>query len=128
MTKTSAKNPQAAPAREVKTITKQDLYARMQKGGAVQVVNVLAPEGYALGVIKGSLKIPLAELSRRSAELDKSKDIVTYCAGPTCDASRKAAELLAAKGFTVSAYEGGAQEWKESGLPLEPETGREVGS
>jgi len=101
---------------QVKTITKEEL---LKKLGVVQVVNVLDPKGYELGVIKGSKKIPLAELDRRLNELDKSKEVVTYCASYECLASREAAKKLAAKGFQVRAYEGGIKEWKGAGLPTE---------
>src|SRR5665213_2747297 len=104
--------------KSVRTVSKDELERKL-KTGSVQVVNVLEPEHYALGVIKGSKKIPLSALDKRFTELDKSKEVVTYCADITCSASRKAAELLAAKGFNVGAYEGGAKEWKSAGLPIE---------
>lgn len=104
---------------EVKVVTKDALNEKMTKGEPIQVLNVLDPQYYTLGVIKGSLKIPLAELEKRSGELDKAKEIVTYCADASCTASRKAAELLAGKGFQVSAYEGGIKEWSAAHLPVE---------
>jgi rhodanese-related sulfurtransferase len=105
------------------TITKDELKGKMDRGEPVQIVNVLSPKSYLLGLIKGSLKIPVDELDQRSGELDRSKEVVTYCAGYQCTASREAAEKLAAKGFNVRAYEGGITEWKEAGLPLEPQEG-----
>jgi len=103
----------------IKTISKEELSQKIQRKEPVQIVNVLAPEYYNLGIIKGSLKIPLEQLEKRANELDKSKEVVTYCANTQCTASRMAAEQLEAKGFNVRAYEGGAKEWKEAGLPLE---------
>ncbi len=105
---------------DVAAITKEQLQKKIQAGN-VQVVNVLDPKWYELGFIKGSQKIPLKELDTRAGELDKSKEVVTYCASTECSASREAAEKLAAKGFKVSAYEGGIKEWKASGLPTEKE-------
>lgn len=107
----------------VKFITKEELRGKLKRGEPVQVVNVLEPQHYSLGSIKGSWKIPLSRLARRVAELDKTKDVVTYCAGYECHASHEAAELLAEKGFKVRVYPGGIIEWKEAGLPIE-ETGR----
>ena len=101
------------------TITKEELTKEL---GHVQVVNVLDPKDYGLGLIQGSQKIPLADLDRRAGELDKTKDVVTYCAGVECNASKQAAEKLAAQGFKVRAYEGGIKEWKAAGLPLETTT------
>lgn len=103
---------------QVETITKEELLKKM-KAGEVQVVNVLDPEWYKLGLIKGSRKIPLGEMEKRLGELDKSKEVVTYCANTQCTASSEAAKKLAKKGFKVQAYEGGIKEWKEAGLPTE---------
>ena len=115
--------PQARECRqpqEVSTITKEDLLTLMKQGQPIQIVNVPKPEGYAQGVIKGSFKIPLSELDTRAPlELDPSRRVITYCAGYHCHASREAAQLLAAKGYRVQAYEGGIEEWKNASLPLE---------
>ncbi len=106
-------------AHDVKTITKEELSAKLASGDSVQVVNVLRPDYYKLGVIQGSKRIPLNELDKRIGELDKTKEVVTYCANYKCSASREAAKKLAKLGFNVRAYEGGAKEWKDSGLPME---------
>ena len=100
----------------VSTISKEVLKQRL---GNVQVVNVLEPEYYKLGMIPGSRKIPLSQLEGRTGELDKSKEVVTYCANTQCSASSEAAKVLAERGFNVRAYEGGIQEWKDAGLPTE---------
>lgn len=100
------------------TITQEELLKKM-KEGKVQVVNVLDPEWHKLGFIKGSQKIPLGQLEKRLGELDKSREVVTYCASTQCTASSEAAKLLARKGYQVRAYEGGIKEWKEAGLPTE---------
>ena len=103
---------------QLKTISKEELLPKIHQGG-VQVVNVLDPKYYNLGIIQGSKKIPLKELDQRLHEMDKSKEIVTYCASVDCSASREAAKLLAAKGYNVRAYEGGIKEWKQANLPVE---------
>ena len=103
----------------VNTISKEDLSRKLKSGEEVQVVNVLNPEHYHLGFIKGSKKIPLDQLDQRINELDKNKEVVTYCASYECPASSKAAEKLAARGFNVRAYEGGIKEWSQANLPKE---------
>ncbi len=104
---------------DVKMITKEELNKRMQGNELMQIVNVLDPQYYNLGFIKGSKRIPLDKLEARLGELDQSKEVITYCAGGDCSASKHAAELLAGKGFRVSVYEGGIKEWKAAGLPTE---------
>ncbi|MHB2026640.1 MAG: rhodanese-like domain-containing protein [Elusimicrobiota bacterium] len=104
---------------DVKSISKDALNEKIKRGEAFQLINVLEPKDYSLGIIKGSMKIPLAELDKRSAELDKSEEVVTYCADTACRLSRKAAEMLVEKGFKASAYEGGIKEWTAAKLPVE---------
>lgn len=106
-------------ATQTKEVTKEQLKAKLDGKKSFVLLNVLEPEGYSLGVILGSRKIPLAQLGARIEELDRSKDVVTYCANTGCDASHKAAELLADKGFNVSVYKGGAEEWSAAGFPVE---------
>ena len=100
-----------------KTVSKEELKEKL-KQGAAQVVNVLEPKWDSLGSIEGSVKIPVSQLEKRAGELDKGKEVITYCASHDCSASREGAEKLAALGFKVRAYEGGLKEWKESGLPV----------
>lgn len=116
MNKTETKDAAKAAT---KVMTKDELNDKIAKGEAFQLLNVLDPKYYDLGMIKGSLKIPLAELEARFSELDKAVEVVTYCASVTCDSSRKAAELLAAKGYNVSAYEGGIKEWTAAQLSVD---------
>lgn len=117
---TKGSNPKTSQtAEQVKLITKEQLNKKMQANESVQIVNVLDPQYYNLGFIKGSKRIPLDQLDGRLGELDKLKEVVTYCASSECHASKNAAKLLAGKGFRVSAYEGGIKEWKVAGLPTE---------
>jgi rhodanese-related sulfurtransferase len=103
----------------VKTITRDQLHDKLSNNEPVQVVNVLNPAYYNLGFIKGSKRIPVSELDKRRHELDRNREVVTYCAGYECSASSEGAEKLSAMGFNVSAYEGGIKEWKAAGLPTE---------
>ena len=103
----------------IQTISKEDLSKKLAGGERFELVNVLEPEYYVQGIIRGSRKIPLSQLERRANELDKSQEVVVYCASYDCPVSRQAAEKLAEKGFDVKAYEGGVKEWKEAGLPTD---------
>jgi ArsR family transcriptional regulator len=104
---------------QLQTISKEELKQKIDRNEPVQIVNVLSPDSYSLGMIKGSKRIPLSELDQRQGELDKSQEVITYCAGYECSASREAATLLSTKGYNVKAYEGGIKEWKNAGLPTE---------
>lgn len=104
---------------KIKTITKEELRQKMREGNSFQVVNVLEPSSYHLGFIEGSRRIPGSMLPTRYTELDKTREVITYCADKNCNASTKAAELLQKEGFKVRAYKGGIEEWKAAGYPIE---------
>jgi ArsR family transcriptional regulator len=103
----------------IRTISKEELRRKLERHDRVQIVNVLDPSSYHLGSIPGSKRIPLAELPHRLDELEPATDVITYCAGAQCPASRDAAEFLAEQGVSVRAYEGGITEWKDAGYPIE---------
>lgn len=100
-------------------VTKEELKAKIDRNEPVQILNVLPPAYWREGSIVHSKKIPLDELDNRLGELDKSKEVIAYCANYQCQASRQAATRLSQKGFNVKAYEGGIEEWKLSGYPME---------
>jgi rhodanese-related sulfurtransferase len=103
----------------VKTLTEEQLVLKLKRHGPIEIVNVVQPQYYHFGFIKGSKGIPLDELDHRLGEIDKNKEVITYCENSECPASRQAAEKLASRGFKVRVYEGGIQEWKEDKLPTE---------
>ena len=88
----------------------------------VEVWNVLTDEYFKGEMIPGTRRVKLDEVGDevRKGTLAKDAAIITYCGGPKCPQSKLAAEKLQHLGFTnVSAYEGGVQEWKEAGLPIQ---------
>ena len=66
--------------------------------------------------IRGSLHIPLQELTRRMDELNKyqQREIICYCRSG--NRSLTAAALLKKHGFTTANMRGGIVEWNFSGL------------
>jgi rhodanese-related sulfurtransferase len=109
---------------EFRTISLQQLTQKLMserpdnvdpsKGYAL--VNVLSPESHADEHIPQSINIPHGEEGTFEQKFDKDKEIVLYCASPQCDASPKAAETLALRGFSaVADFEGGLSVWKDAG-------------
>jgi rhodanese-related sulfurtransferase len=50
---------------------------------------------------------------------DKSREIVAYCHGTSCDLSIHLAQKLAEQGYTdVKVFFGGWPEWKKAGYPI----------
>ena len=86
--------------------------------GKTLVLDVGTAEEFAKGHLRDAKHIPLADLSTRIGELEKSKGktIVVVCrTGARAD---KAVKLLAAAGFEdVVSLDGGVVAWEASGLP-----------
>ncbi len=79
----------------------------------VQIVDVRNAGEVAAGMIPGAAHIPLAELARRSQELEDDRPVVVYCAGGW--RSSVAASLLRQRGFTdVSDILGGYGAWERT--------------
>jgi rhodanese-related sulfurtransferase len=108
-------------ATTIATISTGQLTQRVNDDVGVHVWNVLTDEWFTGELIPGSRRVPgdrIGDAVRRST-LAKDASIVVYCLGPTCPASRQAAEKLTALGYTrVEAYEGGLEAWKQAGLGI----------
>jgi rhodanese-related sulfurtransferase len=78
-------------------------YKELVKKGA-QIVDVRTRSEYASGHVKGSVNIPLNELSSQSNKIKKNAPIITCCASGMRSASAKS--TLSALGFK-EVYNGG---------------------
>lgn len=82
----------------------------METVEGLQVLDIRNPGEVAGGMIPGAKHIPLAELGKRTAELDPSKPLLVYCAGGW--RSSVGSSLLRRKGFAdVSDLLGGYGAW-----------------
>ena len=108
-------------------ISKETLTKWMGKKKKPLIIDVLSPRSYKKGHIKGAINIPLKQLKKEAAKLDKSAKVVVYCANYQCHASTQAAKLLGKLGFkNVYDYKGGIKEWNEAKLAIESERKRPV--
>jgi len=85
---------------------------------ALQIVDVREPHEFigGLGHIPSAMLIPLSELPRRAAELDRDRPIVTVCRSG--GRSAQGVVLLEKAGFAkVANLAGGMLAWRERGLP-----------
>ncbi len=78
-------------------------YKELLKSGA-QIVDVRTKAEYQQGHIKGSINIPLNNLSNHYASLKKDKPVITCCASGVRSAQGK--NILKSNGFT-QVYNGG---------------------
>lgn len=88
----------------------------LQRGDAVEILDVRQPEEYRQAHVEPSRLIPLGELGSRSAELDPSRTVLTLCRSGR--RSEMAAQQLAAKGFRVRNIVGGILAWTGANLPV----------
>ncbi|MEW7849514.1 rhodanese-like domain-containing protein [Massilia aurea] len=92
---------------------------QMINRGKTTIVDVRSSEEFAAGHLRDAKHIPLADLSARIGELDKSKTRTVVMVCQTGARSDKAARQLQAAGFEdVHSLEGGLAAWKAAGLPL----------
>lgn len=89
----------------------------------VVFVDALSPESFAKEHIPGAINLPANDPESnwsKFEKIEKSKDIIVYCANVCCPASEKVAHFLEGKGYkTVLEFSGGLEEWKAAGNPLE---------
>jgi rhodanese-related sulfurtransferase len=74
---------------------------------------------YEAGHLPRAISLPFREIEARAHELPLDRVLVTYCAGPACNAATKAAAALASLGFRVKEMLGGIEAWRREGHPLE---------
>ena len=90
------------------------------RGDDIQVIDVREPEEFTggLGHIPGARLLPLAELAARSAEIDKSRPVVTVCRSGA--RSAQATVLLQKSGFSqVANLAGGMLRWRAEAMPFD---------
>ena len=84
------------------------------------VIDVRDADAYAKGHILGAKSIPLADLARRSADLEKHKAKAVIISCQNGDRSASAAAKLRQNGFArVHPLNGGFAAWQQAGLPVE---------
>lgn len=106
----------------VKTISREELREKLDRGEYVVVVETLGPAYYEEAHLPGAINIPHTRVDELAPALlpDKGAQVVVYCSNTACQNSPQAARRLAALGYeNVYDYEEGKQDWIEAGLPTE---------
>ncbi len=96
-----------------------DELRRLQREGAVTVLDVRPREEYDAGHIPGALSAPVAELEGRLKGLPKRMEVIAYCRGPWCVYSVEAVEVLRQHGFRARRTDDGLPDWRAAGRPVE---------
>ena len=102
---------------EVKEATVQDA-KRATEIRDVQFIDVRSESEYQSGHAEKAVNVPLDELEKEIAKLDKEKPIYVIC--QTGRRSQKGAEILEKAGFKeIYNVQGGTGAWIDAGLPVE---------
>ncbi len=100
------------------SVTLEDARTALEKSTAV-VVDIREPSEHATGVAKGSVLMPIAQISSRLSELPKpgSKPLLVIC--NTQNRSSRIVEQLQAIGYTNASYVvGGMSQWAQRRWPM----------
>lgn len=101
-------------------IERDELRVKLDRGDDFKLVMVLGEWAFRAKHIPGSLNVTNPTDATR--DLDPGDEIVIYCSGGECPASKFAYLLLERGGYkNVRRYAGGVADWEEAGLPLEGE-------
>jgi rhodanese-related sulfurtransferase len=105
----------------VKSITREELKARLDGGRSPILVEALPAKYYDHAHLPGAVRLNVDEVEARAGEVlpDRAAAVVVYCASETCANSHQVADALNALGYAdVAVYAGGKKDWIEAGLPV----------
>ncbi|WP_426626350.1 rhodanese-like domain-containing protein [Leifsonia sp. McL0607] len=102
-----------------------DVHADQERDARFVLIDSRGDAAWAQGRIVGAVHMPTAEIvSRALDEVALETPIVTYCWGPGCNGSTRAALEFARLGYQVKEMIGGFEYWAREGYPVEDEHGR----
>jgi rhodanese-related sulfurtransferase len=105
----------------VRTIGREALKEKMDRGDDFVLVEALSPAHYASSHLPGAINLPYEFVDEAEKVLpDRDAEIVVYCMNRECSASGLEAEELEEMGYSkVLHYADGKQDWIRAGLPIE---------
>lgn len=108
----------AAPAsNEVAPIELAELYDKLKRRDIFLLVMAMDEPRFEKAHIEGS--ISWDSLETTMGHIERDAEIIIYCTGPDCVASKLRAAALFSRGFTnVRRFAGGLTEWVGAGLPI----------
>jgi len=101
-----------------------DVHADQEAGASFVLIDSRGGAAWAQGRIVGAVHMPTAEIAGRApAEIPLDLPVVTYCWGPGCNGSTRAALEFAKLGYQVKEMIGGFEYWAREGYPVEDARG-----
>lgn len=107
---------------DVPTIGRRELKERLDRDEDLVLLEALPEEDFEEYHLPGARNLPLDEVRERAGEIipDRDAQVVVYCANEDCPASPRATRVLLDMGYrNVRDYEGGKEEWRDAGHPVE---------
>lgn len=97
-----------------------DVYTDLQNNVADFVIlDVRSASDYNAKHIDGAISLPHSRINaKRMEEFPADTLFITYCWGPGCNGSTKAALKLAELGYKVKEMIGGIEYWEREGYPV----------
>lgn len=100
-------------------INRDELKMKLDRGEPFKLVMALHDWGFDKKHIPGSLQLDIYNMAVALEKLNPEDEIIIYCTGGPCPASRFAYKWLQARGYqNLRRYAGGLAEWEDAGLPL----------
>lgn len=101
-----------------------DVHAEQETGARFVLIDSRGSAAWAQGRIVGAVHLPTDEIATRAlAEIPRDVPVVTYCWGPGCNGSTRAALAFAMLGYQVKEMIGGFEYWAREGYPVEDDRG-----
>jgi len=94
----------------MKTITPEEVQAKIEAGEQLNLIDVREDDEVANGMIPGAQHIRLGLVEFKHQDLDKTKDYIMVCRSG--GRSGKACEFLEEQGYNVTNMSGGMLEWQ----------------
>ena len=101
---------------QLQQVTPREALAMLQRGDAVEIIDVRQPAEHRDAHVESSRLVPLGELAARTGELDRTHTLLTLCRSG--NRSTIAAQQLANAGFDVRNIDGGILRWIAENLPI----------
>jgi rhodanese-related sulfurtransferase len=104
---------------DIRTIDREELKAKLDRGDVFDLIMIHTRQAFETAHIPGSTHFDPYERKMSDLPADKAAEVVVYCTGVECGASRRIYHLMVAEGYTnVRRYAGGLTDWDESGYEL----------
>jgi len=102
---------------DVERVSAPELAKRLSRGEVV-VLDVRPEAEYLAGHIAGARSAPVEELSSRSEDIEREREVIAYCRGPYCVYADDAVRVLRNRGLEARRLDVGFPEWRRAGLPV----------